>query len=177
MLVRVKGYGSIWASRNRDNPKRGQGPAVLSAFYNTTGVPTVHNNLRRFWRIAGQLRVNGYGAGFNPHFPLRTINEVFRCSDLEQVGEVNQFLLVKRVDPQEPVDNYLIVITNQEVGWIEEHCFSPEVQVVAFSQRRDRQEIMLLMPPLSSFVTIKGTYIAVPSDCPSNDGAFKVTVA
>jgi len=164
VLVTLKGFGSIWESRFQKDTASAKRFA-RAAFYNTTGIP-LEGKLRYRWRIGGKLRFNGIG-GFNPHYPLRSLNKVFECKEPERaIGGWTQILFKRMLDGPERPDFYLFVVSAEQTGKLDigsESWKADPVQVVAVSEDEDRQEAMLLMPAYSWVRGELGTFYAEPS--------------
>ena len=164
MLVTVKGFGSIWESRFQ-NDSASQKRFARAAFYNTTGI-SVNGKLCYRWRIGGKLRFNGLG-GFNPNYPLRSLNKVFECKEPEQaIGGWSQILFKRMLNGPERPDFYLFVVNADQTGQLDicsESWKAQLVQVVAVSGDDERQETMLLMPAYSWIRGNLGTFYAEPS--------------
>jgi hypothetical protein len=147
MLVTVTGFGSVWRKRfgkSPNDPRR----LARAAYFNTTGVP-VNGKIRTRPKIIGHARFNGVG-GFDPDCPLRMLNMVFECAD-PCIWRGQNKVLFKRMllAPQQP-DYFLIVVKACEVGHINvgpPAWRSEGTLLISFSECRDRQEAMLLMPP------------------------------
>ncbi len=147
MLVTVTGFGSVWRKRFGKNPNDTRRLA-RAAFFNTTGVP-VNGKIRTRPKIIGHVRFNGVG-GFDPNCPLRMLNMVFECAEPCIWKGQNKVLFNRMLSaPQQP-DYFLIVVKACEVGHI--NVGSPAWRsegtlLISFSECRDQQEAMLLMPP------------------------------
>lgn len=147
MLVTVTGFGSVWRRRfgkNPSDPKR----FARAAFFNTTGV-SVNGKIRTRPKIIGHVRFNGVG-GFDPNYPLRMLNAVFECSE-PCIWKGQNKVLFKRMlpAPQQP-DYFLVVVKSSEVSHIDVGSpawRSEGTLLISFSECRDQQEAMLLMPP------------------------------
>lgn len=147
MLVTVTGFGSVWRRRfgkDLSDPKR----FARAAYFNTTGVP-VGGAIRTRPKIKGHVRFNGVG-GFDPNYPLRTLNTVFECAE-PCIWQGQNKVLFKRMlsAPQQP-DYFLVVVKACEVGHIDAGSpawRSEGTLLISFSECRDLQEAMLLMPP------------------------------
>jgi len=162
VLVAVTGFGSVWRRRHG----RGAGSDVLAraAYYNTTGVP-VNGVVRTRPKIAGHIRLNGSG-GFNPNYPSRMINRVFDCAEpcLWQ-GQTKVLFKSVRPAPVRP-DSFLVVVRAEQVGHLEVGApgwKSDTSLLISFSENRDHQEAMLLMPAGSWLRTSLGQVVLTPS--------------
>jgi hypothetical protein len=146
MLVKVLKFGTNWWSRlGRD----GDHPGRLvrhSAFYNSTGV-RCGRKVRRHWIVPGLIRFNAVG-DLNPWRPDKALGQTFLCSNLDFLFGGNRLLLVRKVPKDIPPEWYLVVVTHELHGSID-FTFpgwrSPQSRVIAASQLREMQEVMLLM--------------------------------
>lgn len=162
MLVTVTGFGSVWRRRfgkGENDPRR----FARAAYFNTTGVP-VNGTVRTRPKIVGHVRFNGVG-GFDPNHLLAMINGVFECTD-PCVWQGQNKVLFKRMlqTPQQP-DYFLIVVRSAEVGHVEVGSpawRSEGTLLISFSECRDEQEAMLLMPADSWLRTDLGRLIIRP---------------
>ena len=162
MLVTVTGFGSVWQHRfgkNQSDPKR----FARAAYFNTTGV-SVGGKIRTRPRIVGHVRFNGAG-GFDPNYPLRMINSVFECAEPCIWQGQNKVLFKSMLpDPQQP-DYFLVVARASEIGhldvgslaWRSEGTF-----LISFSECRNQQEAMMLMPTYSWLRTDVGRFVVRP---------------
>jgi len=146
MLVKVLGFGTNWWARfgrDADDPHRFTRHA---AYYNSTGV-RCGGKVRRHWTTSGLVRFNGVG-DFNPNFPERAVGRTFVCSDLAYAFGGNRLLFQSKASKSAVPECYLVVISATEYGRIEcsstvwKSAFS---RVIAASQLREMQEVMLLM--------------------------------
>jgi hypothetical protein len=162
MLVTVTGFGSVWRRRfgkDQSDPRR----FARGAYFNTTGVP-VGGHIRTRPRIVGHVRFNGVG-GFNPNHPLGMINSVFDCAE-PCVWQGQNRVLFKRMlsTPQQP-DYFLVVVRSSEIGRLDvgsPSWRSEGTLLISFSECRDKQEAMLLMPAGSWLRTDLGKFVLKP---------------
>lgn len=164
MLVTLKGFGSIWERRIGDGPAT-QTRFASATFYNTTGV-MVHGKVRHRWKIGGKLRFKARG-GFNPDGPYRSLNKVFECDGPEalEFGWTQTSFRRALPGPERP-DCFLFAVTAEQAGrmdWRSSSWKSSDVRVISFSEDRDHQETMLLMPAYSWIHGELGTFFAEPS--------------
>jgi len=162
MLVTVTGFGSVWRrlfGKNQSDPRR----FARAAYFNTTGVP-VSGQIRTRPRIVGHVRFNGVG-GFDPNHLLGMINSVFECAEPCIWQGQNKVLFNRKLStPQQP-DYFLVVVRSNEVGhldvgspaWRSEGTF-----LISFSECREQQEAMLLMPTDSWLRTDLGKFVLRP---------------
>ena len=158
VLVTVTGFGSVWRRRfgkDEDDPKR----FARAAYFNTTGV-LVNGHVRTRPKILGHIRFNGIG-GFDPNRPLAMINSVFECAEPCVWNGQNKVLFERRLPTPEPSDYFLVVVRATEVGRLDVGSSawrSEGTLLISFSECRDQQEAMLLMPPGSWLRTALGRF-------------------
>ena len=158
MFVTLTGFGSVWRRRfgkDQNDPRR----FARAAYFNTTGVP-VGGQIRTRPRIVGHVRFNGVG-GFDPNHPLGMINSVFECAE-PCVWQGQNKVLFKRMlsTPQQP-NYFLVVVRSSEVGHLDvgsPSWRSEGTLLISFSECRDKQEAMLLMPTGSWLRTDLGKF-------------------
>ncbi len=171
MLVRVLHFGCNWWARFGSDPADPHGYTRHAAYYNSTGV-RCGRKVRRHWLVPGLIRFNRVG-GFNPHLPMRSLGRTFLASDLDFLFGGNRLLLKKRMPDCEPPDWYLVVVTRELHGHMDfasPAWKSPTATVIAASQLRQMQEVMLLMKPGDWVRTACGVWqLSVP--VPSTFGA------
>lgn len=158
MLVTITGFGSVWRRRfgkDENDSKR----FVRAAYFNTTGVP-VNGTIRTRPRIVGHVRFNGIG-GFDPNRPLAMIDSVFECAEPCIWNGQNKVLFKRLLRTPQPPDFFLVVARAAEVGRVDvgSHAWrSEDTLLISFSECRDQQESMLLMPPGGWLRTSVGSY-------------------
>ena len=158
MLVTVTGFGSVWRRHLGTNPNDARRFA-RAAHFNTTGIP-VDGHIRARPKIAGHVRFNGAG-GFDPNAPLRILNRVFECAEPCVWQGQNKILFRRMLSSPVQPDYLLVVVRSSEAGRL--HVGSPQWKsegtlLISFSECRDKQEAMLLMPPFAWLRTDVGTY-------------------
>jgi len=162
MFVTVTGFGSVWRRRfgkDQSDPRR----FARAAYFNTTGV-RVGRQIRTRPRIVGHVRFNGVG-GFDPNHLLGMINSVFECAEPCVWQGQNKVLFKRRLPtPQQP-DYFLVVVRSSEVGHLDvgsPSWRSEGTLLISFSECRDKQEAMLLMPADSWLRTDLGRFVLKP---------------
>lgn len=162
MLVTVTGFGSVWRHRwGKDLCHRKR--SAQAAYFNTTGVP-VKGTIRTRPKIAGHARFNAVG-GFNPNHPLRMINGVFECAEPCVWQGQNKVLFKRMLSAPVQPDYHLVVVKACEAGRMDlttPGWRSDDTLLISFSECRDQQEAMLLMPTFSSLRTALGTFVLEP---------------
>jgi len=163
MLVSVTGFGSVWRRRlgkDPDDPRR----FMRAAYYNTTGV-LIDGKIRTRPKIIGHARFNGIG-GFNPNYLSRLINRVFECAEPCIWQGQNKVLFKRMLDAPQTPDCFLEIVTQDHVGRFDvgaEAWKSDDALLLSFSEWRDQQEAMLLMPAHAWLRSVLGTFCVEPS--------------
>jgi hypothetical protein len=162
MLVTITGFGSVWRRRLGKDPSD-QRRYARAAYFNTTGVP-VNGRIRTRPKIVGYVRFNGV-RGFNPNCPLRMINSVFECAEPCVWQGQNKVLFKRMLSAPVQPDYHLVVVKACEVGHLDIAAAgwrSDDTLLISFSECRDQQEAMLLMPAYSWLRTELGTFMVQP---------------
>jgi hypothetical protein len=152
----------VW--RWRKGPGQTQ-RSVETAYYNTTGVD-VSGSIRQRPKIVGYARFNGRG-GFDPNHPARMINRVFECADPCVWQGQNKLLFKRRLTTPERPDCFLIVVRPEVTGALKVGSTdwrSADTWLISFSESRDQQEAMLLMPADSWLQTELGRFVLEPGE-------------
>ena len=163
MLVSVTGFGSVWRRRlgkDPDDPRR----LMRAAYFNTTGV-LIDGKIRTRPKIIGHARFNGIG-GFNPNYLSRLINRVFECAEPCIWQGQNKVLFKRMLDAPQTPDYFLEIFTQDHVGRFDvgaEAWKSDDALLLSFSEWRDQQEAMLLMPAHAWLRSVLGTFCVEPS--------------
>jgi len=139
MLISVVGFGSIWTRRIA---------TAGIAYYNTTGV-LVGGALRHRSCVYGVARFNG-SSGFRPDCMHQMLYQVFECEPPGVWRGHNKLLLKSLVRKPARPDAYLVTIMSEQSGGIN-RCdargwLHKDVQLHSFSECRERQEAMIVMP-------------------------------
>lgn len=147
MLVGITGFGSVWRRRceaDTDDSERFR----RAAYFNTTGV-LVYGRVVRHRKIAGHVRFNGVG-GFNAQYPLRMIGSVFECDDPRIWNGQNKVFFGRRLSCAGLPDYFLVAIRSQEFGLVgvgEKGWKCEDAFLISFSEWKDQQELLMLLPP------------------------------
>jgi hypothetical protein len=162
MLVAVTGFGSVWRWRfgkNQADPHR----FGRVAYFNTTGVQ-VGTEIRQRPRITGYARFNGCG-GFDPDHLSRMIDAVFECAEPCVWQGANKLLFMRTLSvPQRP-DRFLVVLRNTMNGSLKigsSNWRSPDTWLISFSECREKQEAMMLVPAHGWIETELGRFVLAP---------------
>jgi hypothetical protein len=162
MLVTITGFGSVWRRRDRRDPSDPR-RFVRAAYFNTTGVP-VNGKMRTRPKIVGHVRFNGVG-GFDPNYPLRMVNSVFECADPCIWEGQNKVLFERMLSAPRQPDYFLVVARASEVGHLDVGSpawKSEGTLLISFSESRDQQEVMLLMPAYAWLRGEVGRFVVRP---------------
>ena len=148
MLVKLLNFGTNWWARFGSEAPDPHCHARHAAYHNSTGI-RCGQKIRRHWIVPGLIRFNGVGE-FNSHRPKGSRGHTFSTSNRDCLFGGNR-LLFKRKMPEWSVADWYLVVISQDLhgrvnlgspGWR-----SPVARVIAASQLRQTQEIMLLMKP------------------------------
>ncbi len=158
MLIALNSFGRIWTCR-ADREERSA--HRRAAFYNTTGVP-VGDRVRHRSCVYGHVRLNGCW-GFRPETAGRMLHRIFDSEGLVIWGGHRKLFLRAPAAAASP-DRYLLAIASGTVGWIDRRdawtCANAEV--VSFSESRDCQEALLLLPAFGWVHGALGTFCILP---------------
>jgi hypothetical protein len=152
-------FGTNWWARFGSDPADPDRYTRHAAYYNSTGV-RCGRKVRRHWIVPGLIRFNGMG-DFNPRRPHLSLGRTFLTSNLDYLFGGNRLLLKKRIDDNATLDYYLLVVSQDLHGHIDfksPRWKSTTARVVAASQLRHMQEVMLLMQPGSWIRTTTGAW-------------------
>jgi hypothetical protein len=161
MLISVLGFGSIWTRRAAEAD---QSRTLDAAYYNTTGVH-VAGTLRNRPRVYGRARFNG-NSGFRPDRAFEALGRVFEC-EAPCIWERSPKVLFKmRLHRPAKPDAYLVTITADQSGGINKDSSAdwlhPHAKLISFSECRDQQEVMLILPPFAWIRGGLGTFFLEP---------------
>lgn len=115
-------------------------------------------------KIVGHLRFNGVG-GFDPNYPWRTLNRVFECSEPTVWKGQNKVFCKSMLHRPERPDYFLVVVRPEQTGRLEVGARgwkSDNTLLISFSECREQQEAMLLMPAYSWLKTALGLFVFEP---------------
>jgi hypothetical protein len=162
MLVTITGFGSVWRRRFGNNGSDRRRLARV-AYFNTTGV-RVNGKIRTRPKIVGHVRFNGVG-GFDPDHPLGFMNTVFECTEPCIWQGQNKVLFERKLSAPRQPDYFLVVVRSCEIGHLDlgsPAWRSEGTLIISFSECRDQQEAMLLMPPESWLRSDVGRFVLRP---------------
>jgi hypothetical protein len=129
------------------------------ARYNSSGIKS-GRKVRRHWIVPGIVRFNGR-SNFISWPPERLLGRSFRCSELSFACGGNRLLFIESVPDLEPPDFFLLTIGSALFGRLDltsRSCRSGSSVIIAASQLRERQEVMLLVEPGGWFETSTGLW-------------------
>jgi hypothetical protein len=140
MIVHVHSLGSLW--QQKDLPNGG------TRLWNTTGVHD-GNRVRSYATLFGQLQFGPKTRGF-----FRDIEAIAGASwvtgNLCQTDQARKLRLCCRAPKAAKPDWFLIVMTQKLVGVVGPTQIDPENAIVlSASQRKDRQELLILARPFA----------------------------
>ncbi len=145
MQIRILSLGCSWwarAGKDSNDPFRFTRRA---AYFNSTGI-VCGKKVRRHWVSAGMVRFNGT-SGFVPQYPMRVIGRVFKCSEVG-IWLGGTRIVFQQISGRGYQDYCLVTLNSEEHGVIDlavSGWKSERIKVIAISQLRNKQEVMLLM--------------------------------
>jgi len=165
MLVSILGFGSIWTRRvARSVHHAGRFGASGIAYYNTTGV-LVGDKLRNRPCTYGVARFNGSG-GFRPDCVHQMMQRVFECEPPCTWNGHNKVLFKTLLARPAKPDAYLVVVSAEQSGGINKGqaggWLHHDAQLISFSECREQQEVMLVMPAFTWVRGRLGTFFLEP---------------
>jgi hypothetical protein len=158
MLVGIHSFGSLWTRRaNRHDAQGNRGVA----FFNTTGI-LIAGTVRNHSCLYGHVRLNGCW-GFRHENSDRMLNRVFECDNLAHRNGERRLFLRAPTSGANP-DRYLVAITSAIVGRMDRGgpWRSSATEVISFSEAKNQQEAMLLIPAFGWVRGAAGTFCLVP---------------
>jgi len=173
VLVKVMGFGTNWWARFGSDPTDPHRYTRHAAYYNSTGI-CCGRKIRRHWIVPGMIRFNGVG-DFNPHRPKSSLGRTFLTSNVDFLFGGNRLLLKREMPDTHIADWYLVVLSHELHGRMDltsEKWKSSTARVIAASQLRQVQEVMLLMKPGDWIRSLFGVWQLVVS----SDAKFGATL-
>jgi hypothetical protein len=161
MLISILGFGSIWTRRAAE-ADRSRAPDAV--YYNTTGVH-VCGTLRNRPRLYGLARFNA-NSGFRPDRAFESLGKVFDCEAPCIWEGIPKVLFKVRLRRPAKPDAYLVTVTTDQSGGINKDpsaaWLHPNAQLISFSECRDQQEVMLVIPAFAWIRGGLGTFFLEP---------------
>ena len=162
MLISMLGFGSIWTRRAAEAD---QSRPLDAAYYNTTGVH-VGGTLRNRPRVYGLARFNG-NSGFRPDRAFEAVGKVFECEAPCIWEGIPKVLFKMRLRRPAKPDAYLVTVTADLSGGINKDpsaaWLHPNAHLISFSECRDQQEVMLVIPAFTWIRGGLGTFFLEPN--------------
>ena len=154
MLISVLGFGSLWSSKRN--------PREATAYFNTTGL-MVNGRFKNRSRLYGVVRFNSAG-GFAADRMDAMLSKVFECEPPSAWNGERRVLCRRLLAAGERPDAYLVAVTSNETGGVDCHVawHHKDVHVVSFSECKDQQEVMLVMPAYTWIRGHVGTFFLEP---------------
>jgi hypothetical protein len=162
MLISVLKFGSIWTRRAAG---AGRSRRLDAAYYNTTGVH-VDGTLRSRPRVYGLARFNG-NSGFRPERTYEALEKVFECEAPCIWRGIPKVLFKTLLHGPAKPDAYLVTVTADQSGGIDRDpsaaWLHPDAQLISFSECKEQQEVMLVMPAFAWIRGRLGTFFLEPN--------------
>lgn len=166
MLISVLGFGSVWSRRAASEPRSPERRSGSdAAYYNTTGV-LVCGKVRNRPRVFGVARFNA-NSGLRPDCLHRMLCKVFNSEPpCVWNGQNKVFFRAVLRSPEKP-DAYLVTVTAEQTGGIDKDqagtWLHSAAHLISFSECREAQEVMLVMPGFSWLRGRLGTFFLEPT--------------
>lgn len=164
MLVKILGFGCNWWRRYGKDASDRFRYTKHAAFYNSTGVKC-GRKIRRHWVIAGLIRFNGAAMHTRRDLNLY-VGQIWQCTEPVFAFGGHRIVFEKKAGKrQKTADCFLLVMAANRFGTVQferQNWKSDGAQVIAASQLRDKQEIMLLMRPGDWIETDLGRWYLTP---------------
>jgi len=162
VLVGITGFGSVW--RHRLAKCDAQGRLGAPVYYNTTGI-SANNGVHQRPEICGYVRFDTIG-GFDPHCLAKMTSRVFECAEPSVWSGCNKLLCRRILNSTAVPDSFVVVVKSRDVGRLpvgSDGWRSQDTWLISFSESREQQEAMLLMPIDGWIRATVGTLILRPS--------------
>ena len=158
VLVRILGLGNSWSVRPGKDPADPLRFTKHAAYFNTTGM-LAGLQVSRFWRIPGFVRFNG-NSGLTPHEPLRALGAIFACIGVTEHSGQNRLLALGKRDATLQATHFLVATDSKAYGRIDfsRRWHNEGVAVVAASEHRAEQQVLLLLAEGGKFQTTGGVW-------------------
>src|SRR5690349_3618502 len=146
MVVKILAFGTSWWRRSGSDSMYPHSATRHIAYFNSTGV-LCGNKVRRHWIVPGLVRFNAAGM-LDASFPGSCTGQNVSCSEISNYWGGNRFVCYQKASRVVSPDSYLAVLNARSHGLVNfcsDEWKSAETLVIAASQLRDRQELMLLM--------------------------------
>jgi hypothetical protein len=158
LVVQIVSFGSAWwvrPGRDIDDPERYTRHA---AYFNSTGIE-VGSEIHTDGPVHGLVRFN-FSSGLDPHHTQNNVGQLFCFSEVERYRDTNRLLALRRATTDAPPTHFLTRVSSGLHGMLApSRCWrSADVQSIAVSRYRGRQESLLLMTARSVIRTSSGIW-------------------
>jgi hypothetical protein len=158
LVVQVLSFGSAWwvrPGRDVGDPER---YTRRAAYFNSTGIEA-GGKIHTAGPVHGLVRFN-ISSGLDPHRTQNNIGQVFCFTEVERYRETNRLLALRRATKGATPTHFLLRVSSILHGTLSptRRWRSADVQTIAVSRYRGRQESLLLMTAQSVIRTSLGTW-------------------
>ena len=159
MIVHCLSFGSLWWLRPGDDPESAARFTSHAAVFNTTGFASGSRE-RRSWIVPGVVRFNAGTCLEQRVRPDQLGQGRFSSPGIERNGSQNRLLLIRKVKASAPADMLLACLSCEEHGRIsfDSEWRSRGVRIVAASEFRGKQELLVLLPASGHVTTTLGKW-------------------
>lgn len=145
LMVQILSFGSVWWVRpgwDENNPDR---YTQHAAYFNTSGIRQ-GRRLHPSGPVRGLVRFNG-SSGLNPHRAHDNIDRIFSFRGVERYRETNRLLIIRRMPTYVTPTHFLVAMNSGLHGAISRRrqWRIGNVQMIAMSRYRDKEEALLLL--------------------------------
>ena len=157
-VVQIVSFGSAWwvrPARDQRDPERYTRHA---AYFNSAGVE-VGSKIHTDGPVHGLVRFN-FSSGLDPHRTQDNIGQLFCFTEIERYRDTNRLLALRRATTDATPSHFLIRVSSILHGSLSSamRWRSADVQTIAVSRYRGRQESLLLMTAESVIRTSFGMW-------------------
>ena len=158
LVVQVVSFGSAWwvrPGRDVGDPER---YTRRAAYFNSTGIEE-GGKIHTAGPVHGLVRFN-VSSGLDPHRTQNNIGQVFCFTEVERYRETNRLLALRRATTIATPTHFLLRVSSILHGSLSaaRPWRSPDIQTIAVSRYRGRQESLLLLTAWSVIRTSLGVW-------------------
>jgi hypothetical protein len=158
LVVQVVSFGSAWWVRPGREVGDSERYTRHAAYFNSTGIED-GGKIHTAGPVHGLVRFN-VSSGLDPHRTQNNIGQVFCFTEVERYRETNRLLALRRATTGATPTHFLIRVSSILHGSLSpaRAWRSPDVQTIAVSRYRGRQESLLLLTAQSVIRTSLGVW-------------------
>lgn len=145
LAVQIVCFGSAWWVRPGADTLDPQRYGKHAAYFNSTGIEA-GSKIHTAGPVHGVVRFNT-SSGLDPHRTGDNIGAVFCFTGIEKYHHTNRLLALRRLPGYTIATHFLVSIRSLLYGTVSLNAkwHSPDVEIIAMSRYRGRQELLLLL--------------------------------